>query len=113
MTDDILAKAKAIVGDQTQHQYGSPAVNFGRIAQGWEVIFDDGHFTEERIALAMVWLKICRQLQQHKQDNLIDAIGYLLTIDMMQQEQDRIKTMLNTIDVKTIRIPGERWADNV
>lgn len=110
MSDDILAKAAAIVNGDTPHQYGTPSINFARIAAGWEVIFDEGTYTEEHIALAMIWLKICRQLQHHKQDNLIDIIGYTLTIDQMRQERDKITNMLKDIDIKTINIP---WADNV
>lgn len=80
--DPLLEEASAIVNGERQQQYGHPSVHFARVAAGWETIFADGIFNEERVALAMVWFKMCRQLQATKRDNIIDAIGYLLTADM-------------------------------
>lgn len=117
MSDDLLAKAAELVTNQRQQDYGHPAVNFERIAQGWSVIFDDGCFTPERVALAMVWTKICRQLNTHKDDNLIDAIGYILTIDTINKEHQRLDDILkdlDTIDVKTFPVNKNLdWRDNV
>lgn len=117
MSDDLLAKAAELVTNQRQQDYGHPAINFDRIAQGWSVIFDDGLFTPERVALAMVWTKICRQLNTHKDDNLIDAIGYILTIDSINKEHQRLDNILkdlDTIDVKTFTVhKNNDWKDNV
>lgn len=115
--DDLLKQAADLIRDKRQQDYGHPAVNFERIAQGWSVIFDDGCFDAERVALAMVWTKICRQLNKHKNDNLVDAIGYILTIDQIRTQQQKISDILADIDIietRTWTIPKNRdWKDNV
>jgi hypothetical protein len=91
----IVDEAAAIVNGDRQQQYGHPSVHFARVATGWETIFADGIFDEERVALAMVWFKMCRQLQASKQDNIIDAIGYLLTVDMCANRKAELDKKLN------------------
>lgn len=117
MSDDILQQAAQLITTQRQEQYGHPSVNFERIATGWQIIFDDGEFTPERVALAMVWTKICRQLHAHNQDNLIDAIGYILTIDHINERQQQINNILKDIenvDIKTFTLgKNNHWKDNV
>ena len=92
----ILDDAAAIVNGEKQQQYGHPSVHFARVAAGWETIFADGIFDEERIALAMVWFKMCRQLQANKRDNIVDAIGYLLTADMCANEKLHLRKLFQT-----------------
>ena len=98
----ILDEAAAIVNGEKQQQYGHPSVHFARVAAGWETIFADGVFDEERIALAMVWFKMCRQLQTNKQDNIIDAIGYLLTVDMCASSKAELTQALHAIDRQSL-----------
>lgn len=93
--NSILDEAAAIVNGDRQQQYGHPSVHFARVAAGWETIFADGVFDEERVALAMVWFKMCRQLQASKKDNIIDAIGYLLTVDMCASRKTELTRILH------------------
>lgn len=100
----LLDDAAAIVNGDRLQQYGHPSVHFARVAAGWETIFADGIFDEERVALAMVWFKMCRQLQANKKDNIVDAIGYLLTVDMCASSKAELTRLLhdkrwNGIDV--------------
>ena len=94
----ILEEAAAIVNGDKQQQYGHPSVHYARVAAGWETIFADGIFSEERVALAMVWFKICRQLQTNKRDNIVDAIGYLLTADAVIEQQRKAMAPVNPLD---------------
>lgn len=97
MTNDIIEEAADIVNGNKQQQYGHPSIHFARVAAGWETIFADGIFDEERVALAMVWFKICRQLQGYKRDNIIDAIGYLLTVNMCHETKAELTQRLADI----------------
>lgn len=103
MIDKTIAdEAAAIVNGERQQQYGHPSVHYARVADGWATIFADGIFTEDRIALAMAWFKICRQLQTNKRDNLIDAIGYLITADMCIEQKARLTEMVTAIEREPI-----------
>jgi hypothetical protein len=100
--NNILQEAAAIVNGEKQQQYGHPSVHYARVAAGWETIFADGIFDEEHIALAMVWFKMCRQLQAHKRDNIVDAIGYLLTVDMCREQKTELTRRLADIDRQSL-----------
>jgi hypothetical protein len=84
-SDTILQEAGKIVYGDREQTYGKPGANLERIAAGWAVIFEDGIFTPEKVALAMTWLKIARELHRHKRDNLVDACGYLALIEKMER----------------------------
>lgn len=72
----ILEEAEKIVGGARNEDYGSVKDNFDKISTGWEEIFKDGIFNGRKVALAMIWLKICRDINTPKRDNLVDIAGY-------------------------------------
>lgn len=80
-----------IYGDREQ-TYGHPSVNLDRISKIWSVIF--GHeVTIEQVAWCMVGLKMAREVNKKSDDNIVDALGYLMLIDRCREkdvrEQDR------------------------
>jgi len=74
--NEILATAGALVNGQRNQDYGTAAVNFSRIAQGWSVIF--GRTVEaHEVALAMDWVKTCRLITSPDHlDSWVDKAGY-------------------------------------
>lgn len=79
---EILDAAKAIVCNDRENQYGSPEDNFKFIAELWtaylysNVIIGDLSATD--VAIMMALFKIGRMMSgKSKEDNWIDAIGYL------------------------------------
>lgn len=82
----ILQEAEEIINGSRAEDYGSVTENFTKIAVGWKEIFSDGNFTPRRVALAMVWLKICRDVNTPKRDNLVDSIGYVACVEKMDNE---------------------------
>lgn len=82
----ILQEAEEIINGSRAEDYGSVTENFTKIAVGWKEIFADGNFTPRRVALAMVWLKICRDVNTPKRDNLVDSIGYVACVEKMINE---------------------------
>ena len=82
---NILEEAnKAVYGDR-QADYGSVRENFTNIAKGWAIIAG-ANITPEQVGLMMVWLKISRQMNKPKRDNLVDGAGYFATIEKMENE---------------------------
>ena len=79
----ILEQAQKLIYGDREADYGSVTENFTNIAKGWSVIAKT-ELTPEQVGLMMVWVKISRQLNRQKQDNLIDAAGYLGCIEKIQ-----------------------------
>ncbi len=79
----ILEEAQEIIFGERQADYGSVTSNFTNIAKGWSVIVGK-EITPEQVGLMMTWLKMARQLNKPKRDNLVDAAGYLGCIEKMQ-----------------------------
>lgn len=72
----LLEEAMTLISGDRHDDYGPADVEFDRIAIGWRVIFADGIVDNRRVALAMVWLKSCRELASNKRDNWVDMAGY-------------------------------------
>ena len=81
--DTLLTEAYNLVTGDRQKSYDHPAVNFDRIARLWSVALDK-EITPEDVAVCMVLVKIARQVHAPKRDNIVDAIGYLLTLEAVR-----------------------------
>ena len=79
----ILDEAYTLVTGDRQKTYDHPARNFDRIARLWSVALDK-EVTPEDVAVCMVLVKIARQVHAPKRDNIVDGIGYLLTLDAVR-----------------------------
>ena len=79
--ETILDEARELVNGDRARDYAHPAVNFARIAQVWSVILGV-NVTPRQVGLCMVGLKLAREVATPKRDNLVDAAGYLLAIEM-------------------------------
>ncbi len=71
----ILTESLSVITDRRE-SYGPVETHFSEVAIGWGVIFKDGAVTPEKIPLAMVWYKLCRELAAHSDDNLTDMAAY-------------------------------------
>lgn len=85
--ESMLDEAKKLVRGDRQRDYQPPAVNFDRIIRGWSVIFGQ-EVTVEQMTLAMIWLKIAREVGTPKRDNWVDIAGYVEAYDWAKQEMD-------------------------
>jgi hypothetical protein len=90
----ILAEAKTILteagelvdnGDR-QKDYGPPEQSFRAIADGWGIILKT-KIKAEQVALCQIWLKIVRESNKHKRDNIIDIAGYARLVERLTDEQ--------------------------
>ena len=81
----LATEACELVTGPRQRAYAHPSVNFGRIAKGWEMILGIP-ITPEQVAACMVQVKLAREVNAHSRDNLVDAVGYLLTLDACRED---------------------------
>ena len=71
--------------DQRGAEYGTPAENLKRISTLWSmhVGFE---LSEYDVAIMMVMLKLARNANDHKDDNLLDAAAYLALADSVKDK---------------------------
>jgi hypothetical protein len=81
----LATEAVKIVTGDRQTAYDHPRRNFARIAALWSPILGI-EVTPEQVALCSVQIKIAREIHAHKRDNVVDAIGYLLTLDACRED---------------------------
>jgi len=88
MNINILNKALQAVEGDRKRDYDHPLWNFLRIALFWNAhLISSGKLkaliTPEEVAWLMVGLKQARHMYTPKEDNLIDALGYIVCIEQM------------------------------
>ncbi len=82
----ILADAAQKIANERQEDYGDWSDNALDISIGWEVIFRNG-VTARRVALAMEWVKIVRQIDGAHLDSAIDLAGYAALGGELDEQQ--------------------------
>lgn len=85
---NILEEANKLVHGDRNADYGHPLDDFARSAAMWSAII--GHpVTPEQVGLCMCAVKISRQCNKPKADNLVDLAGYAETVNMVIDEKAR------------------------
>ena len=89
--ESVLDEAKDITDGNRQQDYGSPEDNFTHIAKYWEeYLSHKGLYFQlgaKDVAMMMVLMKIARQDNKHKRDNIVDAVGYLRCLARLEGEE--------------------------
>ena len=86
----ILLEANGLVHGERQESYGHPRDDFARTATLASTILAKKlkePLTPEDVALFMVCVKLSRQVNAPKRDNLVDAAGYLETLSMVIEDR--------------------------
>ena len=85
---NVLDEANKLVHGDRNADYGHPLDDFSRTAAMWSAIL--GHpVSAEQVGLCMCAVKIGRQCNKPKSDNLIDLAGYAETVNMVIEEKAR------------------------
>lgn len=81
----LLDIALEIVSSDRRRDYGRPLINHLRIAIMWSM-YCETTFTPDQVAWMMVIVKVARETQTPKYDNIVDTTGYSLVLDDMYAE---------------------------
>jgi len=88
----ILAEADNIAGEDRSRDYGHPLLNHQRIAGIWNVQLAGiltAPITPRQVALMMIGVKLAREANTPKRDNLVDICGYVKCVEMIDAETQR------------------------
>lgn len=88
MAETVLEEAQRLVYGDRGADYGHPLDDFSRTAQMWTAILGTT-VTAEQVGLCMIGVKISRQVNHPKRDNMTDAAGYAGTVQMCIEERER------------------------
>jgi Domain of unknown function (DUF6378) len=88
---NILQEADKITGGDRHDSYGHPRADFTRTAILWSA-FLGITITPEQVPLMMILLKVSREANKHKRDNLTDIAGYARTREMLNDVIDNKNT---------------------
>lgn len=81
----ILEIANDIVGGTRQKNYGHPKDHFADVGKVWGTLLGlDSPIPPSMVGMMMIGLKLCREKNVHKIDNIIDMAGYAKTISMIE-----------------------------
>jgi hypothetical protein len=75
------------VHGERQEEYGPPEESFLNIAKVWSAS-SEADVSKEQVALCMLGLKLVRESNLHKQDNLDDIDGYNEILKMFHAIKD-------------------------
>jgi len=92
--ETILQEAHRLVYGPRQDSYGHPFDDFSRTAAIVTAILgnklkDGEQVVAEEVGLIQMAVKISRQVNHPKRDNMVDAAGYAATIQMVIEERKR------------------------
>lgn len=80
----ILLEAHELINGDRAKSYGDMNENFTRIAKLWEQLKPGTTFTKHDIPMFMMAVKLARQVNAPKRDNLTDIAGYAALYSMLK-----------------------------
>jgi hypothetical protein len=73
--ETVCQEANRIIHGAREEAYGTPAVNFDRLAKMWSIILETD-ITPEKVILCFIATKVARQIQTTNRDGMVDIAGY-------------------------------------
>ena len=84
----ILTEAMEVAGVSRSRDYGHPLPNHERIAAIWSVILG-APVTPEQVVYCMIGMKLAREVNKPKRDNMVDICGYIRCFELFEPERER------------------------
>jgi len=81
--DAMLDKVRDITSGERQKSYGNPLTNHERIAAFWSTYLEID-INYRQVAMMMVLVKVARDMNATKEDNITDIMGYAKIIADME-----------------------------
>ena len=86
-SETILEEAGRLVYGPRQVSYGPPSEDFTRTGRMWGAILGLDHdVSPKEVGLCLAAVKISREVNAHKRDNLTDLAGYAATVQLVHEQ---------------------------
>jgi len=85
--ETILEEAQRLVYGDRQEAYGHPFDDFSRTGRMWGAILGIEDVSPEKVALCLAAVKISRECNAPKRDNLTDLAGYAATCELVKERR--------------------------
>ena len=82
----VADEAKRLIVDDRRKEYGSAVDSLTRVARIWSGILMT-EITGPQVALCLAGLKLAREANASKRDNLVDLCGYALLLENYHNEK--------------------------
>lgn len=93
--ESILVEAERLVHGDRNADYGHPLDDFTRTAKIWSAILGT-NVKPEQVGLCLIGVKLSRECNRSKRDNLVDIAGYAETVEWLKDERYRRETLQET-----------------
>ena len=87
--ETILEEAQRLVHGDRGDDYGHPFDDFSKTAKIWEGLLGC-EVSPEQVALCMIGVKMSRQVNKPKRDNVVDMAGYAETLQMVVERRQEL-----------------------
>ena len=87
MKKTLLEEAEEIFSKSRESDYGSAYKNHKHIKEIYNSITGQD-ISEEDVVMMMYSVKLSREQNKHKRDNLVDVIGYTFVLDKINEEKN-------------------------
>lgn len=87
--ESILEEAQRLVHGNRGCDYGHPADDLARTGRMWAALLGVDKIDAWQVALCMGALKMSREVNRHKRDNLVDLAGYTAVLNMIYERTPR------------------------
>ena len=84
-----FATAHKLISGDRRADYGEVEASFKRIALCWSGLLGVD-VTPQKVCLCMTALKLCREVNSHKDDSIHDAVGYLGLLAEIEASQGKV-----------------------
>lgn len=90
ISESVCSEADRIVASDRNRDYGHPLDDFSKTAGAFAALTGIV-LTPEQVGLFMICVKLSRECNRHKRDNLVDIAGYAKTVQNIVEEKERRK----------------------
>lgn len=84
--ESVCAEADRLVSTDRQADYGHPADDYARTVAIFKLLTGKELTAAEGVKF-MIAVKLSREANRHKRDNLVDACGYLKCLDLIIERE--------------------------